>query len=183
MTAEELGELYDEKRTAWETAKAIPGSEEYPEDYVIEVARRLGLEFIPPEYLHGSQGRTACGRCGVEVALEERHSRWHELVAAGIKVATYEANLGHLGASFLGIALRELFGDEILARPPAAPAEPENWTPSGHGHLYPLPNGSRARCGGPAMCAKCKADLEHSERVGDGEAERWRQRMAAEDRS
>lgn len=31
----------------------------------------------------------------------------------------------------------------------------------GHGHVYPNPDGILARCGGPYMCSKCKADLEH----------------------
>jgi hypothetical protein len=28
----------------------------------------------------------------------------------------------------------------------------------GHGHVYPMPNGLKARCGGPAICSKCAAD-------------------------
>lgn len=179
MTAEELGELYDEKRRAWEEAT---GAEGFGDEYAIEVARRLdGLQFEPPEFDWPVDERgPVCRRCGVPVSDRDLHTRWHELVSAGIKLAQYEANLGHLGAAFLGIALRELFGDEVLTGAAPAPAEQENWTPSGHGHLYPLPNGLRARCGGPGMCAKCKADLEHSERVGDGEAERWLQRVRAE---
>jgi hypothetical protein len=30
---------------------------------------------------------------------------------------------------------------------------------TGHGHVYPRPDGARARCGGPALCGKCAADL------------------------
>lgn len=35
----------------------------------------------------------------------------------------------------------------------------------GHGHVTPNPDGSVARCGGPAMCSVCaleKAQLEHT---------------------
>lgn len=29
----------------------------------------------------------------------------------------------------------------------------------GHGHVFPRPDGVKARCGGPALCAECKQDL------------------------
>lgn len=29
---------------------------------------------------------------------------------------------------------------------------------SGHGHVYPRPDGALARCGGPRLCLKCAAD-------------------------
>jgi hypothetical protein len=29
---------------------------------------------------------------------------------------------------------------------------------SGHGHVTPLPDGAKARCGGPALCAACAAE-------------------------
>lgn len=29
---------------------------------------------------------------------------------------------------------------------------------AGHGHVYPRPDGTRARCGGPALCGSCKKD-------------------------
>lgn len=31
---------------------------------------------------------------------------------------------------------------------------------TGHGHVYPRPDGSRARCGGPRLCAVCRADAD-----------------------
>lgn len=31
----------------------------------------------------------------------------------------------------------------------------------GHGHVYPNPGGIVVRCGGPALCSKCEADLSH----------------------
>lgn len=31
-------------------------------------------------------------------------------------------------------------------------------TNDGHGHVWPRPDGVRARCGGPAICRKCAAD-------------------------
>ena len=30
---------------------------------------------------------------------------------------------------------------------------------SGHGWVIPLPNGARARCGGPGLCHLCNAEL------------------------
>ena len=29
----------------------------------------------------------------------------------------------------------------------------------GHGHVYPRPDGVRARCGGPSMCGECAIDF------------------------
>lgn len=29
---------------------------------------------------------------------------------------------------------------------------------TGHGHVYPRPDGVKARCGGPALCSTCAAD-------------------------
>lgn len=29
---------------------------------------------------------------------------------------------------------------------------------TGHGHVYPRPDGARARCGGPGLCRQCAAD-------------------------
>lgn len=31
-------------------------------------------------------------------------------------------------------------------------------TNTGHGHVYPRPDGARMRCGGPAMCSSCALD-------------------------
>lgn len=31
-------------------------------------------------------------------------------------------------------------------------------TNSGHGHVWPRPDGMRARCGGVVLCATCRAD-------------------------
>ncbi len=28
----------------------------------------------------------------------------------------------------------------------------------GHGHVFPRPDGAKARCGGPALCADCRSD-------------------------
>ena len=30
---------------------------------------------------------------------------------------------------------------------------------SGHGHVFRLPGGAKARCGGPGLCRECDADL------------------------
>lgn len=40
------------------------------------------------------------------------------------------------------------------------------WAPGtnqGHGHLWERPDGVKARCGGPALCAKCAQDLADRE--------------------
>lgn len=34
----------------------------------------------------------------------------------------------------------------------------ESGTNSGHGHVWERPDGLKARCGGPALCAECKVD-------------------------
>lgn len=43
----------------------------------------------------------------------------------------------------------------------------ENYIPgepnSGHGHVYPRPDGAKARCGGVRLCLKCAADLKRRE--------------------
>lgn len=31
----------------------------------------------------------------------------------------------------------------------------------GHGHVFPRPDGVRARCGGPALCRTCSTDAAH----------------------
>lgn len=31
---------------------------------------------------------------------------------------------------------------------------------TGHGHVRPRPDGAKARCGGPALCAECKAEQD-----------------------
>lgn len=34
-----------------------------------------------------------------------------------------------------------------------------------HGHVTPNPDGSKARCGGPALCSKCAQELAEKERL------------------
>lgn len=41
-------------------------------------------------------------------------------------------------------------------RPINQPGAPGSNT--GHGHVFPRPDGARARCGGPALCGSCRAD-------------------------
>ncbi len=31
--------------------------------------------------------------------------------------------------------------------------------PEGHGHVYPLPGGLKARCGGPGICPQCSGEM------------------------
>lgn len=39
---------------------------------------------------------------------------------------------------------------------------------SGHGHVTPNPDGTKARCGGPAICSKCALEAAGAGRVFDG---------------
>jgi hypothetical protein len=32
----------------------------------------------------------------------------------------------------------------------------------GHGHVTPRPDGTRARCGGPGICAECSREAENA---------------------
>lgn len=44
----------------------------------------------------------------------------------------------------------------------------------GHGHVFPRPDGVRARCGGPAICHVCAVDLARKnigERVNQSQSE------------
>lgn len=44
----------------------------------------------------------------------------------------------------------------------------------GHGHVFPRPDGVRARCGGPALCTACSADLARARPALDPEqVARW----------
>lgn len=36
-------------------------------------------------------------------------------------------------------------------------------TNTGHGHVFPRPDGVRARCGGPGLCKDCSSDLARKE--------------------
>jgi hypothetical protein len=38
-------------------------------------------------------------------------------------------------------------------------------TNTGHGHVWPRPDGVRARCGGPAMCQRCAIDAAITKQV------------------
>ena len=38
---------------------------------------------------------------------------------------------------------------------PRLPSEDKN---TGHGHVFPRPDGVKARCGGPALCSECAFD-------------------------
>lgn len=55
--------------------------------------------------------------------------------------------------------LRALADDAPLPAPPldAPPPDPRG-TNTGHGHVWERPDGMRARCGGPAICAQCSRD-------------------------
>lgn len=46
--------------------------------------------------------------------------------------------------------------------PPATTDNPmfpyDGWENTGHGHVWPRPDGVKARCGGPGMCSACNND-------------------------
>ena len=41
---------------------------------------------------------------------------------------------------------------------------------TGHGHVYPRPDGAKARCGGPSICSECARDYARYTREKDAEA-------------
>lgn len=43
----------------------------------------------------------------------------------------------------------------------------------GHGHVYPRPDGVRARCGGPGLCAECSQEQARKFRAEEAEAGRF----------
>ena len=42
---------------------------------------------------------------------------------------------------------------------------PNRYEGCGHGHVYPTEDGTKARCGGPAICSACASDLAHRDRI------------------
>ena len=50
----------------------------------------------------------------------------------------------------------------------------------GHGHVYARPDGMRARCGGPTICAECaldKARKDAQAKAGQDKHRRWHQHL------
>lgn len=47
---------------------------------------------------------------------------------------------------------------------------------SGHGHVVPNPDGSRARCGGPAICKVCAQEL--AQQMASGNIKSMQMRLA-----
>jgi hypothetical protein len=43
---------------------------------------------------------------------------------------------------------------------------PPKGSNTGHGHVFPRPDGVKARCGGPGLCSVCGADLARKIREG-----------------
>lgn len=43
---------------------------------------------------------------------------------------------------------------------------------SGHGHVFPNPDGSRARCGGPGICMECSLEADQEKLYDTGAEER-----------
>lgn len=45
--------------------------------------------------------------------------------------------------------------------------DPNRYKNVGHGHVFPRPDGALARCGGPALCPECAADLAYKAQCED----------------
>jgi len=58
--------------------------------------------------------------------------------------------------------LREGIRLEIEGRDTEEPAAFKG-TNSGHGHVWERPDGAKARCGGPGLCAQCSRDQKLAE--------------------
>jgi len=59
-----------------------------------------------------------------------------------------------------------------------APAQAQRDPNSGHGHVYPRPDGVSARCGGPGVCAVCSREAAQAQRVepeGPITMDEWRE--------
>src|SRR5689334_18771042 len=59
--------------------------------------------------------------------------------------------------------LRRLEGDRAMS-------EVTSNKNTGHGHVYPRPDGVKARCGGPSLCSECARDYARYAREKDAEA-------------
>jgi hypothetical protein len=156
---EQLGQMYAERREQWEQAnKDLPNDD----TMFVVLAERLDIALPPPIIHNDGMGLLWCDVCAVSVVKAEHHRDWHRRVMAATKVSMWQANLAVLASEFAGRCLRSAL---IAVR--------EEWIPSGHGWIYPQgdpPGSIRARCGGPAMCAKCRADEQHSLAAEDGAA-------------
>lgn len=166
---EAMGALYAERRTQWEDANQdLPETDEM----FVELARRLEIILVPPIIHDDGMGMLWCDTCAGVVARAEHHQVWHLRIQAATKVAMWQSNLANLASHFLGLTLRA-----------ALERDAEEWTPSGHGWIYlqgDPPGSLRARCGGPAMCGKCRADEQHSIAGADGAAQAYYVRMQDE---
>lgn len=49
------------------------------------------------------------------------------------------------------------------AAPPTVQTSPKN---TGHGHVFPRPDGMKARCGGPGLCSQCSIDAARARQEG-----------------
>lgn len=143
---------------------------EDPDDYYVEVAGRLELPITEPTFAR-YHDETYCETCGTMVASTKVHTRWHARIQAVTKVALQMSELAWKHSGLLGFTLSTTMQELITVM-----GEDDEWTCSGHGWIYPEgdpPGSVRARCGGPAMCDKCRADEQHSIAEGDGAAQAY----------
>lgn len=183
-----LLEEVQERRDQFTAAVAAVELEDtHPDDFYLEVCKRLGIELLPPRTHADDMGTHWCDFCSVVVLLADKHERWHLRVQAATKLSYWLSELTFKHTALLGLTLTqalsvlvETIDAEEEAETPAPP-----WTGSGHGHIYPAgdpPGSMRARCGGPAMCQKCRADEQHSLTAGDGYAEAFRAALQKDER-
>lgn len=169
---EALGALYAEQRTKWEEAlKDLPDDD----TYYVTLAERLGVPLPPPTIHNDGMGLEWCDVCGSSVVKAEQHQGWHVRLMAATKTAQFQAVLAHLGAQFLGLVLGELIS-AVEDEADAEASTPAVGQGCGHGWIYPAgdpPGSMRARCGGPALCDKCRGDEHLSLMKGDGAAEAY----------
>lgn len=53
---------------------------------------------------------------------------------------------------------RGIWHDEFEWRDVPTQETPVKYPNTGHGHVWPRPDGVKARCGGPGMCTQCSHD-------------------------
>lgn len=89
--------------------------------------------------------------------IERLEQRAEEL--AGVDMALDAANSKDIALLHEAAAALRAQQPQPIA---TAPRNPN----SGHGHVWPRPDGVRMRCGGPGVCPECSRDLAKAWRDG-----------------
>lgn len=174
---EEVEERRDKFRTALDEVNADDTIDE--DDYYVEICRRLAIPLSPPQIHDDGEGTEWCDVCGVRILFPNKHGRWHLRIQAATKLAYWMSELSFKHTGLLGLTLTEtlrIFMD----------LDDDEWIPSGHGWIYLIgdpPGSVRARCGGPVMCGKCRADEQHSIAENDGAATAYYERRQEDEQT